>query len=134
MRGANDGGLVAVVDDDRRMREAAENLLLSAGFLVEGFASAEDLLRSGRFTSAACVVLDVQLPGMNGLELQRHLRGLGLLVPVIFVTASDGAEGRLQAQALSDGALAFLGKPCAEQELLGAVRSAMTAQSRKPVR
>ena len=105
------------------MREAVENLLKSAGFRAEGFASAEDFLRAAPFAATLCVVLDLQLPGMSGLQLQQRLCELGLRMPIVFVSATDGY---LREQALRAGALAFLEKPFLDEELLGAVRSAIT--------
>jgi FixJ family two-component response regulator len=127
VRGAKDELVVAVIDDEGAMREAVESLLQSAGFCVECFASAEDFLRSPRLSACACLVLDVGLPGMNGLQLQQHLLTLKVQVPIIFITASPDAKGRLRAQALRAGALAFLPKPFLDQELLSLVRTAVGA-------
>jgi FixJ family two-component response regulator len=116
--------LIAVVDDERLMREAIENLLRSAGFSAEGFASAEDFLRASSFAATSCVVLDMQLPGMSGLELQQRMCELGIRAPIVFVSATDG---HLREQGLRAGVLAFLGKPFVGEELLAAVRSAIMA-------
>jgi FixJ family two-component response regulator len=113
-----------VVDDERHVREAIENLLKSAGFRAEGFASAEDFLHAPPFAETLCVVLDMQLPGMSGLQLQRRLCELGMRMPIIFVSATDG---HLREQALRAGALAFLEKPFLDEELLGAVHTAIAA-------
>lgn len=117
---------VAIVDDDSALRTAIDSLLRSVGFCVEAFGSAEAFLASPFQQQAACVVLDIGLPGMNGLQLQAHLNSRGRPMPVVFVSAVSDREGRLHAQASRGGALAFLGKPFAEEELLSAVRSACT--------
>lgn len=114
--------VIAVVDDERLMREAIGNLLRSAGFSAEGFASAEDFLRSSSCAATSCVVLDMQLPGMSGLELQQRMGELGFRAPIVFVSATDGHP---REQALRAGALAFLRKPFLDEELLTAVRGAI---------
>lgn len=124
VRGEAKGCLIAVVDDERQLREAVENLLRSTGFRAEGFASAEDFLRAAPFAAISCVVLDMQLPGMSGLQLLHRMSELGLRIPIVFVSATDG---HLSAQALRAGAVAFLGKPFRDEDLLGAVRSAIVA-------
>ncbi len=117
--------VIAVVDDELAVREAAENLLRSAGFCAECFASAEDLLGSPRLWTTRCLVLDVGLPGMNGLQLQQHLLILGLRVPIIFITADEDVGGHIRTQALRAGALAFLRKPFFDHDLLRAVQTAV---------
>jgi FixJ family two-component response regulator len=117
---------VAVVDDDDSLRAAIDSLLRSVGFYVEGFGSAEAFLASPFQERVACVVLDVGLPGMTGLQLQAHLNRGCRPLPVVFVSAAHDGEGRLHAQASRGGALAFLHKPFADEELLSAVRSACT--------
>ena len=119
---------VAIVDDEAALREATDSLLRSAGFRAESFASAEDFLRSKRRDSASCLILDVRLPGMSGLELQRHLAGNGFQIPIVFITAHEDSDGKIQAQALRAGALAFLRKPFDDEELLSGVRSALAKQ------
>jgi FixJ family two-component response regulator len=106
------------------MREAIENLLKSAGYRAEGYASAEDYLRAARFAAISCMVLDMQLPGMSGLELLRTMGELGLRTPVVFVSATDGHR---REQALSAGALAFFMKPVHDADLLEAVRRAVAS-------
>jgi FixJ family two-component response regulator len=123
--GTENEPVVAVVDDERPMREAAENLLRSAGFRAECFASAEDFLQSPRLGAISCLVLDISLPGMNGLQLQLQLRKQGLRVPIVFVTASEDNDGRMRVRAMQAGAIAFLRKPFSEQALLDAVRLAV---------
>jgi FixJ family two-component response regulator len=115
--------LVLVVDDDGLMRNSTRRLLRSAGFQVEAFASAEEFLRSGRLEETACLILDLKMPGMNGLELQRHLAGEGRRIPIIFITAHDNEENRMEA--MQAGAVDFLQKPFSEQALLKAIRKAL---------
>lgn len=116
---------VAVVDDERLMREAIENLLRSAGHRAEGFASAEDFLHSSRFAAISCMVLDLQLPGMSGLDLLRRMCELSPRTPVVIVSATDG---HWREQALHAGALAFFRKPVLDAELLDAVRKGIATQ------
>jgi FixJ family two-component response regulator len=115
--------LISVVDDDESVREALESLLRSAGFKAEVFASAEQFLRSDRAREVDCLIVDVRMPGMNGLELQRQLAADGSRVPIIFITAHGDEIAR--AQALRAGAVAFLRKPFSEQALLDAVQAVL---------
>jgi FixJ family two-component response regulator len=121
--------VIAIVDDQAALREATENLLKSAGLKAVSFASAEDLLQARALDGAGCLILDVRLPGMSGLELQQHLAADGIHVPIVFITAQEDGDGRMRAQALRSGALAFLRKPFSDEDLLNAVRSAL--QTRK---
>jgi FixJ family two-component response regulator len=115
--------VIAVIDDDASVREAVGNLLRSDGWQARCFASAEAFLQSPSLAKAACLVLDLGLPGMNGLQLQQQLRHLGSGVPIIFLTAVD--DGAARSKALQHGAVAFLLKPFQAHELLGAVRRAV---------
>ena len=117
--------VIAVVDDEAALREALESLLRSAGFKALTFASAEEFLASERGKGAACLILDVRLPGMSGLELQLHLAKSSSQIPIVFITAQEDADGRLLAQALRGGALACLRKPFDDEDLLRAVQSAV---------
>ena len=123
LSGTKDERFVAVVDDEQSMREAVESLLRSAGHRCEGFASAEALLACPRLAAVACLVLDIGLPGMDGLELQQRL--LHQRVPIVFITATTDLLPLRRTQALQAGAIAFLPKPFSEQELLDAVRVAV---------
>ena len=114
---------ISIVDDDESVREAIKSLLRSVGLEAEGFASAEDFLRSGADEDTKCVILDIRMPGMSGLELQRRLVSDGSHVRIIFVTAHADEETR--AQTLSTGAVACLRKPFNEDALLKAVESAL---------
>src|SRR4051812_43628549 len=88
---------VSVVDDDESVREALTGLLRSAGFGAEGYDSAEAFLRSGRLDDTTCLILDVRMQGMGGIELQRHLASAGHEIPVIFITAHADEHTRAQA-------------------------------------
>src|SRR5882672_3520 len=125
MKTQKDPFFIAVVDDESAVREATESLLASVGFRAKGFGAAEDFLEAQDCHQARCLILDVHLPGMTGLELPRHLTGKGLDIPIVFITAQEDSDGRMQAQALQAGALAFLRKPFGGTDLLRAVRSAV---------
>jgi FixJ family two-component response regulator len=113
--------LVSIVDDDQGIRWALAALMRSAGLAAEAFASAEDFLESGKLALTACLVLDMQLPRMSGLELQRQLAATGAQVPIVFITAHDQEEMREEAVQL--GAAAFLSKPLCRGVLLACVRA-----------
>jgi FixJ family two-component response regulator len=115
--------LIAVVDDDEAVREAIMSLLRSVGLRAAVFASAEDFLSAGHLQDTACLVVDVRMPGMSGLELQGLLVTAHSAIPIIFITSHDDAEAR--ARALSAGAVAYLDKPFSDETLLGAVQSAL---------
>jgi len=116
-------GRIVVVDDDTEMNKATSRLLQVAGFHPTAFLSAEDLLADGAAEGAACLILDIHLPGMTGLELCRLLHGRGIVAPVIFITGYEDREMRAQAREL--GAIDFFAKPFAGSSLLGAVRRAL---------
>jgi len=118
--------IVMIVDDDESIRRAARRLIKSYGFPVETFSSAEDFLTSGRLNETACLVLDVQMPGLNGLELQSRLIAEGHQVSIIFITAFRDENAR--AQALKAGALGYLVKPFEETDLLNAINLALHRQ------
>src|SRR6266850_80777 len=86
--------IISIVDDDTSVRDAIKSLLKSIGFRVEVFASAEDLLHAGQLYHTACLILDMRMPGMSGLELQRHLAAAQWRIPVIFIIAHDEEEAR----------------------------------------
>jgi FixJ family two-component response regulator len=114
--------LIVVVDDDDALRNSLDDLLQSVGFRVHGFASAEAFLQVQPAPETACLLLDVRLPGMNGLELQRQLGVANGRIPIIFITAY--ADDAMRAQALAAGAVAVLSKPCREEDLLTAIEAA----------
>ena len=115
--------VVCVVDDDESLRRSVRNLLSSVGFQVETFASAEEFLESTHRASTGCLVLDLRMAGMNGLDLLRHLAAMGSRIPVIILTAHGDEEARRRS--LEAGAVAFLGKPFRGGDLLDAVRAAL---------
>jgi FixJ family two-component response regulator len=116
---------IAIVDDDAGVRQAATNLFRSMGFQAKAFASAEEFLNSGAVDAASCLVLDVQMPGMGGLNLQSHLAATGRHIPIVFVTGypDDG----VRTKAMESGAVCFLTKPFEEGDLLDGLRTALTA-------
>jgi len=115
--------LVSIVDDDVSVRRSTRRLLHSAGLRAEAFASAEEFLMSGRAEETACLVLDLRMPGMNGLQLQRRLAEDSNPVPIVFVTAHSSPEE--ERQALQAGAIQFLQKPISKDVLLLAIRNAL---------
>jgi FixJ family two-component response regulator len=115
--------LIAVVDDDESVRRSTRRLLESFGYRAAVFESAEGFLRFGQLRDTSCLVLDVQMPGMDGLELQTQLAAEGCGIPVIFITAHDDQKSRRRA--LRAGAVAFLDKPFTDQQLLQAIRSVL---------
>jgi len=119
-----DGGrVVCVVDDDASLRRSLRNLLMSVGFRVETFASAEAFLDSVHRQNTGCVVLDLRMTGMNGLDALKHLTDTGSRIPVIILTAHGDDETRQRS--LQAGAVAFLRKPFQSAILLDAIRAAL---------
>ncbi len=116
--------LVAVVDDDIAVRESLESLIGSAGLEVTVSASAEEFLNSAHPRRADCLVLDVRLPGMSGIELHHHLMTRKYNVPVIFITA-HGSDNGARSEAASEWTVAYLIKPFGDDELLDAVHAAL---------
>ena len=114
--------MVAVVDDDESFRGALQRLLKSAGFQVRAFASAEDFLKSGRQHETGCLIADIRMPGMSGLDLQAKLNADHFPIPTIFISAHGDEKMRLQA--MRSGAVKFLGKPFDDAILLESVRTA----------
>jgi FixJ family two-component response regulator len=115
---------VAAVDDDFRVRESLKSLLESAGYAPLVFSSAEEFLQSGALATAACVISDVRMPGINGLQLQRRIRLERPALPVILITAHYNAEVRQTA--IDEGAVDVLYKPFDAAELLKIIQSALT--------
>ena len=114
---------VAVVDDDDLMRSALQGLLKEAGFTARTYASAEEFLSSGDHADAACLIADIRMPGMSGLELQARLNAGEIRIPTIFITAHGDA--RMRMQALRAGAVDFLTKPFDDEVLVDSVRAAL---------
>jgi len=115
--------LVAIVDDDDLMRTAVQGLLRSVGWPAHAFASAEEFLQSGQQRQTACLIADIRMPGMSGLELQARLNAEHCRIPTIFITAHGDAKMRMQA--LRAGAVEFLAKPFDDEALLESVRAAL---------
>jgi FixJ family two-component response regulator len=117
--------MVALVEDDDSYRVAVQRLLKSAGFSVQSFATAEDFLRSGRQHETGCLITDIRMPGMSGLDLQAKLNADHCLIPTIFITAHGDGDMRLQA--MRGGAVKFMVKPFDGEILLESVRAAFEA-------
>jgi FixJ family two-component response regulator len=114
---------VFVVDDDAPMRESLKNLIRSVGLRAELFASAQEFLRSKRPDAPSCLVLDVRLPGLSGLDLQRRTTEAGLEIPIIFITGHGDIP--MSVRAMKAGAVEFLTKPFRDQDLLDAIQQAL---------
>ena len=123
MSSARSTKLVAVVDDDALLRDALRRLLKASGLGAVSFESAEDLVNSGRLPEIACLIADVRMPGMSGLELQAKLKAERCAIPIIFITAHGDAKMRIQA--MRDGAVEFLTKPFDNAVLLEVVHAAL---------
>ena len=115
--------LIAIVDDDDSLRNSLQNLIRSFGFRAQGFPSAEAFLSWGQARDTVCLILDVRMPGMDGLDLQRQMITRNWRVPIVFITSH--ADDHAKARALEDGAVAFLYKPCREEDLLNAIEAAL---------
>jgi FixJ family two-component response regulator len=114
--------IVAIIDDDDLMRSALQGLLKAAGLPARAFASAEEFLNSGQHHHTACLIADIRMPGMSGLDLQAALNAERIGIPTIFITAHGDA--RMRMQALRAGAVEFLAKPFDDEVLLNSVRAA----------
>ncbi len=119
---------VAIVDDDESIRAALQGFMKEAGLPAEAFASAEEFLGNGDLTQVGCLVADIRMPGMSGLELQARLNAERHRIPTVFITAHGDASMRMQA--LRAGAVEFLAKPFDEEVLLDCVRTAMENRAR----
>jgi FixJ family two-component response regulator len=118
--------LVCVVDDDSLMRDSTARLIRSFGFRAEAFASAEEFDNSGYLEETACLILDVRMPGMDGLELQHRLSETRKRIPIVFITAH--ADDEQERRAMEAGAVGFLYKPFSQESILQAVRFALGEQ------
>jgi FixJ family two-component response regulator len=114
---------VAIVDDDRSVQRALKDLMESVGLAARCYGSAEEFLESDRWHHTACLVLDIVMPGMSGLELQAKLKTLGSRLPIIFITAQG--DGTMKTQAVQAGAVEVLSKPFDDEVLLERVRAAL---------
>ena len=119
--------VISIVDDDRFVRDAIGELVQSLGYRTAVFPSAEQFLESGCIGETACLITDLQMPGMSGLDLQIRLRDDGFDTPIIFVSAFP--EERYRTRALDAGAVAFLSKPFEEQSLVESINAALKAGS-----
>jgi len=115
--------VISVIDDDASVRTATNNLLSSHGYLVDTFASAEEFLQSVRLNESSCIIADVQMTAMSGLDLLTHMRGLGYAAPFIFITAFP--EESVRARAMKAGAICFLAKPFAGPALISCLEAAL---------
>jgi FixJ family two-component response regulator len=119
----NNTKFVVIVDDDDSMRSAVQDLLEAVGLPAQGFASAEEFLKSGKQRETTCLITDIRMPGMSGLELQAKLNAEHCRIPTIFITAHGDEKMRMQA--LRAGAVEFLAKPFDDEALLESVRAAL---------
>ena len=117
--------LVSVVEDDRFFRESMGRLMRSLGYTVEAFPSAADFLASPRLSETACLIADVNMPAMTGVELHKHLVDAGHAIPTILVTAYPNDVDRVRA--MNDGVVCYLRKPVDEQHLIRCLRAALTS-------
>jgi FixJ family two-component response regulator len=123
MHNTAEAAVISIVDDDASFRRATARLVRSLGHAVAAFGSAEEFLKSDRIRETACLISDVQMPGMSGLELQNRLLAQGVRLPVIFITAYP--ESNAREQALASGALGFLNKPFNEDNLIACLDQAL---------
>jgi FixJ family two-component response regulator len=114
---------ISIVDDDESVRQGIEGLVRAVGYIAQSFKSASDFLESDAARRTSCLIVDMQMPGMTGLELYRRLVASGTPVPTILVTAYP--DDRIRAQAFKAGVKSYLGKPFSENELLDAMQSAL---------
>jgi len=121
-----DAPVISIIDDDPSVREATGGLVRSLGYRSETFASAEDFLQSGRMSETSCVITDVQMPGLSGVELQSMMIAQGNRTPIIFVTAFP--EDRIRRRVLEAGAIGFLSKPFNEERLIEHLQVALESR------
>lgn len=119
--------LISVIDDDASVRKTTKLLVESSGYQAAAFDSAESFLTSGRVDDTSCLIIDIQMPGMSGLQLQSHLAAAGNRIPIIFITAYD--EGESRRRATQAGAVAFLAKPFADEQLFETIRLALRREN-----
>jgi len=120
--------VVAIVDDDPSVREGLESLIRSVGWRVETFASAQEFLARSRAKAPSCLILDLQLPGLSGLDLQKRMAEVELEIPIVFLTGHGNIPASVQA--MKAGAVEFLTKPVDEQDLLRAIEEAIERDRR----
>ena len=124
--GATEGSILSVVDDDENLRESLPDLLREFGFAARAFSSGREFLSSDSVGVTKCLILDVSMPGMSGLDLQQELKRLGLAIPIIFITGQKDEETRKEA--FRQGAVRFLYKPFSDGDLLDAVNAALIGE------
>jgi FixJ family two-component response regulator len=115
--------MISIVDDDESVREATKGLVRSLGYAAATFASAEEFLSSGSVRDTACVIADVQMPGLSGIDLQQRLAAQGLALPVIFITAFP--DERTRKRAIDAGAVDYLSKPFSDEQLVSCLDLAL---------
>jgi FixJ family two-component response regulator len=121
--------LISIVDDDESIREATRGLVRSLGYQAATFASAEEFLQSDNVDNTSCLITDVQMPGLSGIELQRRLIARGTYMPTIFITAFP--EETTRSCALTAGAVGYLDKPVSEESLLKCLDTALGSSKKK---
>jgi FixJ family two-component response regulator len=122
--------VISIIDDDASVREATRRLLRSLGYITHAFASADEFLRSSHVSDTSCLITDVKMPGMSGVELQRHLQNQGCPVPLIFITSFE--EESIRTKALNAGAVCFLTKPFEIRTLIKHLEEALKRRSIAP--
>ena len=131
MSGRREKKLVAIVDDDESVRSALQGLMKAVGLPARAFASAEEFLESGQREETGCLITDIRMPGMSGLELQATLNADHTRIPIIFITAHG--DEKMRTQALRAGAVEFVAKPFDDEALVVSVRAALESLSPKVV-
>jgi FixJ family two-component response regulator len=122
------GNFISIIDDDESIRRTTSRLIESFGFRAAAFESAESFLSSGHLNDTSCLIVDVRMPGMNGLQLQSQLAAADCRIPIIFITAYEDKESHRRA--MQAGAVAFLGKPFNDEQLLETIRLALRREKR----
>lgn len=115
--------MISIIDDDRAVREATKGLVRSLGYNALAFASAEEFLGSDRMSDTACLITDLQMPGLSGIELQDRLVADGHQMPIIFITAYP--EENIRVRAIKAGAVCFMSKPYSDESLIGCIERAL---------
>jgi FixJ family two-component response regulator len=121
--------LISIIDDDQSMRESTKGLVQSLGYQATSFSCAEEFLQSERVDDTSCLITDVKMPGLSGIDLQRSLVARGIRVPTIFITAFP--EENTRRQAMTAGAVGYLGKPFSEESLLKCLDAALGGSNEK---
>jgi FixJ family two-component response regulator len=124
--------VISIIDDDASVREAMQRLLRALGYVAHAFASADEFLRSSQVSDNSCLITDIKMPGMSGVELQRQLQIRGRQVPIIFITSV--ADENIRRQALKAGAVCFLTKPCEIQTLIKHLDDALRSHPITPTK